>query len=229
METTTKFASYIRVSTSRQGDSGLGLEAQHEAVTRYVEQNGGCLIKEFVEIESGKKTDRQRLSEAIAFCNKNKVVLIIAKLDRLARNVHFISGLIETGVQFRAADMPNADKFMLHIYAAMAEEEGRRISERTKAALAAAKRRGTVLGKSAQILAKANKTAADQFCMKVGDIICNLKSQGQSVRKIAERLNSANISSYAGGNWHATSVQRTWTRYVALTSGNTNTPPCHIP
>lgn len=228
MKSATKFVSYIRVSTSRQGLSGLGLEAQRDAVSRYIRMHEGLFETEFVEVESGKKTNRRQLNEAIAYCKHNGATLIIAKLDRLARNVHFISGLIETGVQFRAADMPSADKFMLHIYAAMAEEEGRRISERTKQALAAAKRRGVVLGSSAKVLSQLNKLKADNFSLDVGKRIEMLKEKGYSIRKIAIWLNSAEIHSYSGGKWHSTAVQRTWKRYVSLTSGNTNTPPCHI-
>jgi len=161
-----KRAAYLRVSTHKQGISGLGLEAQRKAIEHLL---GGQLYEEFIEVESGKKSKRPQLEAAIAYCRKHKTKLVIAKLDRLARNVHFISGLMETGIDFIAADMPNADRFMLHVYAAMAEEEGRRISERTKAALAAAKERGVELGKNGKVLAAQNRRDAIEFaCLTSG-------------------------------------------------------------
>ena len=144
---------YYRVSTDRQGRSGLGLEVQKKAVAQFLSAKGWMLVAESTEVESGKRKDRPRLAEAIGAAKRIRGKLVIAKLDRLARNVHFISGLMETGVDFVAVDMPTADRFMLHVYAAMAEEEGRRISERTKAALAAAKARGVELGRNGKVLA----------------------------------------------------------------------------
>lgn len=130
---------YYRVSTQRQSDSGLGLDAQRYATENYLKTIGGVIQEEFIEVESGKRSNRPQLLSALRACKETGATLLIAKLDRLARNVHFISGLLESGVRFVAVDMPTADRFTLHIYAAMAEEEGRRISERTRAALAAAK------------------------------------------------------------------------------------------
>src|ERR1700733_6270649 len=141
-----KFVSYLRVSTARQGASGLGLEAQRAAVTAYLNGGEWSLVQEVLEVESGKRNDRPALADALRLCRKHKATLVIAKLDRLARNVHFISGLMESGVEFVAADMPHADRFQLHIYAAMSEQEALAISARTKAALAAAKARGKQLG-----------------------------------------------------------------------------------
>ncbi|KIN72642.1 recombinase family protein [Sulfitobacter guttiformis] len=229
MDQPTAFISYIRVSTERQGKSGLGLEAQKTVVDAFVTQSGGKLIEEYVEVESGKRNSRSQLKAAIDACKRQKATLIIAKLDRLARNVHFISGLIETGVPFRAADMPNADKFMLHVYAAMAEEEGRRISERTKHALQAAKRRGVRLGVSCKQLAAKKVDEANDHSRAIGPIIEALKAEGMSVRKIVDRLNSDNITSYSGGKWHPTTVQRSWQRYAELnlsTTGKFTNPPC---
>src|SRR5262245_563438 len=134
-----KFVSYYRVSTGQQGRSGLGLEAQQAAVRNYLDGRVGHLVGEFTEIESGHKIERPELAKALALCNRYKATLLIARLDRLARNVHFISGLMETEVKFVACDMPEATPFMLHIYAAAAQEEARAISARTKAALAAAR------------------------------------------------------------------------------------------
>lgn len=138
------YIAYYRVSTQRQGQSGLGLEAQQSAVKKFVGVNP--LLSEFVEIESGTKADRPQLRKALAMAKSHKAILVIAKLDRLARNVHFISGLLESGVQFIAVDMPEADRTFLQMAAVFAEWEARKISERTKAALQAAKDRGITLG-----------------------------------------------------------------------------------
>ena len=136
------FVAYYRVSTDKQGKSGLGLEAQRKAVTEYLDGGDWELVAEFTEIESGKKSDRPEFAKVLAACKRLKATLVIARLDRLARNVHFISGLMETKIKFVAGDMPEATPFMLHVYAAVAEQEARAISARTKAALQAAKQRG---------------------------------------------------------------------------------------
>lgn len=144
---TEKFISYCRVSTVKQGASGLGLEAQQATIARYL--NGGSweLLDEFVEIESGKKDDRPELAKALHHCRMTGATLVIAKLDRLSRDLHFISSLQKAGVEFVACDMPSANKFTVHIFAALAEHEREMISQRTKAALAALKARGVKLGK----------------------------------------------------------------------------------
>lgn len=199
-------AVYLRVSTQRQGQSGLGLEAQRKAIERLLD---GQAYEEFIEVESGKKTKRPKLNTAIAYCKKHKTKLVIAKLDRLARNVHFISGLMESGIDFVAADMPSADRFMLHIYAAMAEEEGRRISERTKAALAAAKERGVELGKNGKQLAKANREEANKFAKSIAGQFSNLGiTTDMTMQEIAERLNEAGIKTKEGNIWYKTTVSR---------------------
>jgi DNA invertase Pin-like site-specific DNA recombinase len=163
-----KWVSYLRVSTDRQGASGLGLEAQRKSVLDYLNGGRWTLAAEFVEIESGKRSDRPQLTAALAACKKQKAKLVIAKLDRLSRNVHFISGLMDAGVEFVACDMPHANKLTIHILAAVAEHEREAISARTTAALQAAKARGVKLGgpklAAARVLgAKANKANADQF------------------------------------------------------------------
>jgi DNA invertase Pin-like site-specific DNA recombinase len=198
---------YFRVSTDRQGRSGLGLEAQKQAVTDFLSIKGWALTGEYVEVESGKRKDRPMLAEAIEETKRIRGRLVIAKLDRLARNVHFISGLMETGVDFVAVDMPTADRFMLHVYAAMAEEEGRRISQRTKAALAAAKARGVELGANGKVLAKAHKEAAAAFAETLLPTITEIRNEGhRSVRAITGALNARNILSREGGRWHLRST-----------------------
>ena len=140
------FVTYLRVSTDKQGRSGLGLEAQRAAVAAHAASIGGAVVAEFVEVESGRKSNRAQLAAALAACRGRRAVLLIAKLDRLARNVAFVSRLMEAGVEFVAADMPTVNRLTIHILAAVAEEEARMISARTKAALTAAKARGVKLG-----------------------------------------------------------------------------------
>src|SRR3954453_14706379 len=141
-----KFVAYYRVSTARQGQSGLGLEAQRTAVEDFLDGGNWQLVAEVVEIESGKRSDRPKLQEALRLCRLHNPTLIIAKLDRLARNVAFISNLMESGVEFTAVDFPQANKLTVHILAAVAEHEAQMILARTKAALAAANARGRKLG-----------------------------------------------------------------------------------
>jgi len=141
-----QFVAYYRVSTDRQGQSGLGLEAQQKAVTEHVGRAGGDIVSTFTEVESGKRKDLPELLRALAMCRRIGAVLVIAKLDRLARNVHFVSGLMESGVEFVACDNSHANKLMIHILSAFAEHEREIISERTTAALRAAKARGVRLG-----------------------------------------------------------------------------------
>lgn len=208
---------YYRVSTNRQGVSGLGLDAQRAATKAYIENNDAILLGEFVEVESGKRTDRPELHKALAACRQRGATLLIAKLDRLARNVHFISGLLETNVRFVAIDMPHADRFMLHVYAAIAEEEARKISERTKSALAAAKARGVQLGANAKVLAAQYAKSADEFAATVGPTIDALRSREHlTYRAIAEKLNTDGISTFKGRQWHPTTVQRAHHRFQAL-------------
>jgi DNA invertase Pin-like site-specific DNA recombinase len=183
--------------------------------------NGGRweLIQEFMETESGKRTDRPALAQALRLCKQKKATLIIAKLDRLARNVHFISGLMESGVEFIACDMPAANKFVLHIMAAVAEQEAEAISKRTKAALQAAKERGQVLGgrrvsaeRFAEIGAQAREMHIEKakgFAAGLLPIIEDIKAKGaKTLRDIAAELNSQNYEAPRGGEWSAVQVQR---------------------
>ncbi len=215
----TKAVAYLRVSTDKQGKSGLGLEAQREAVARYVAANGVDLIGEHIEVETGKGANalskRPELVAALATAKREKAGLIIAKLDRLARNVHFISGLMETGVEFAVADMPNADRFQLHLFAALAEKEAEVISQRTKAALAAAKDRGTELGKHGKVLAARNQAEAMDRLEPIAADLLALKAEGLSVRKMVEALNTRAIPSPAGGKWHPASLHKALARLEA--------------
>jgi len=201
----TAFVAYFRVSTDRQGKSGLGLDAQREAVARYVAERGS-IIEEFTEIESGKRNSRPQLAFALSTCRKRRAVLVIACLDRLARKVHFISGLMESGVEFVAVDMPHADKFMLHIRAAVAENEGEVISKRTRAALAAAKQRGIRLGNpnpspALTLAHHASRTGADRFADTMKPLIEKLQREKLSLRGIAAELNRRSIPTARGSQW----------------------------
>jgi DNA invertase Pin-like site-specific DNA recombinase len=208
-----QFVAYYRVSTDRQGRSGLGLEAQREAVLRHLTSHAGELRGEFCEIESGKRTDRPQLAGAIAVAKKSKATLIIAKLDRLARNVHFISGLMESGVDFVAADNPHANKLMMHMLAAFAEHEREQISQRTKDALAAAKARGARLGRNgADRLAPAHRAEALERARQLAPVLAELKSTGLSARQIAAQLTARGISTPNGAKWHAQTVIRVMNR-----------------
>jgi len=145
-KSSSKYVAYYRVSTDKQGRSGLGLEAQRQAVVDFINGNGNQVIAEFTEVESGKRNDRPKLAEAMHRAKVTGATLVIAKLDRLARNVHFISGLMESRVDFVAVDFPQANRLTVHLLAAVAEHEREAISQRTKDALAAAKKRGVKLG-----------------------------------------------------------------------------------
>jgi DNA invertase Pin-like site-specific DNA recombinase len=209
-----KIVSYIRVSTHRQGESGLGLEAQKVAVTEYVDLIDANLVAEFVEIESGRKSDKDRpqLAAALATCKQQKAILIVAKLDRLARNVHFISGLMESKVKFLALDMPEANELTLHLMAAFAEHESKRISERTKAALAIAKSRGKKLGVSGKINIRSNieqrREKSMKFARSLAGIFQGFKLREISQRKMVEELNELQIRTINGRSWSLIQVQR---------------------
>ena len=215
-----KFIAYYRVSTARQGQSGLGLEAQRTAVVDWL--NGGSheLIAEFTEVETGtSKKHRPELAAAITAAKKAGATLVIAKLDRLARNVAFVSKLMETKVEFVAVDMPTANRLTIHIIAAMAEHEAEMISARTKAALAAAKARGTLLGSAnpkirtkavAGLVAAAVASAkqADQRAEELVALIDGIRRAGATtLQSIADALNARGIPTARGGQWHPTTVR----------------------
>lgn len=219
------FVAYLRVSTDKQGKSGLGLEAQQAAIAAFVQPGDRVLVPPFVEVESGKNSARPQLAAALAKCRKSGATLLIARLDRLARNVRFIAGLMEEGVPFLACDMPSATPFMLHIYAAVAEEEGRAISRRTKAALAAAKARGVVLGgdrgyrpvsaPDAALGGAAVRVQADQHAGRVTVAIEALRAAhgaDMSLHTLARELTAAGVETARGGAWTATAVRRVLAR-----------------
>ena len=218
-----KVVSYLRVSTQRQGASGLGLEAQRSAVEAFCGSNGYQIVEEFVEVETGKRNDRPILRDALARAKSCKAVLVIAKLDRLARNVAFIANLMESGVDFRACDMPEANRLLLHVMAAVAEQEGRAISERTRNALQAAKARGVPLGASNPASRNLSSNAAvrgaaasivsrrrlrDETNAAVAEQIHKLRQDGFSLREIAVTLNDAGHTTATGKPWHSMAVSR---------------------
>jgi DNA invertase Pin-like site-specific DNA recombinase len=212
------FIAYYRVSTDKQGKSGLGLEAQRQAVTDFINGNGNKILAEFTEVESGRKNNRPELVKALAACKKHKAKLVIAKLDRLARNVAFISNLMESGVDFVAVDMPDANRLTVHILAAVAEHERVIISQRTKAALKAAKARGVKLGspnprKGSRLGVAAHKASADQFAANIMPIIREVEATGiTSYSGIAKVLNARGIRTARGGDWHPATVRNIRTR-----------------
>ncbi len=213
------FVAYYRVSTDRQGQSGLGLDAQRSAVAGFV--GARELIAEFTEVESGKRNDRPQLATALDLCRRQRAMLVIAKLDRLARNVAFIANLMESGVEFTAVDMPYANKLTLHILAAVAEHEREMISQRTRAALAQAKKRNVRLGRpdgETRHMHRARSARVAAFRATVLPEIKRLIGQGMSQRKIAAELNRRGLTTYAGRPWRVQHVSS-----LLATSGDITT------
>lgn len=231
-----KFAAYYRVSTDKQGASGLGLEAQREAVARHVASAGGAVIAEFTEIETGtNKRKRPQMAAALATCRLRRAILVIAKLDRLARNVHFVSGLMESGVEFVACDNPHANKMLVQMMAVFAEYEATAVSDRTKAALAVVKsaiaanghwisrrsgrpitklgnpnlRRGDRFG-DARVARKARSAQASAYAADVMVYINEARKAGcDTLGRIARALMARGIATPGGGSaWDATAVRR---------------------
>jgi DNA invertase Pin-like site-specific DNA recombinase len=199
---------YIRVSTTKQGRSGLGLEAQQDALRRFAEAEGFAFAETFTEVESGKHGDDHRLelAKALELARKAKAPIIVAKLDRLSRDVHYISGLMKHRVPFIVTELgADTDPFLLHLYAALAEKERRLISERTRAAMAKARERGVALGglrdKGIELQREAQERAEE-----LRDVFAELADM--SARKAAEELNARGIATPEGGKWYATQVIR---------------------
>jgi DNA invertase Pin-like site-specific DNA recombinase len=198
---------YYRVSTHRQGKSGLGLEAQQAAVTNYCNVNGYELTDHVTEVKSTRKC-RIGLLQALEQCREMKAILVVARLDRLGRDVEQIARIVKSNVEIVVADNPHANRFTIHILAAVAEEQRQRISETTKEALNAAKKRGVILGKNGKALSVANKNAADEFARKLSPVIKRLANRGiKTVRAVSSELNKRGVPTFRGNSqWHPSTV-----------------------
>jgi DNA invertase Pin-like site-specific DNA recombinase len=218
-----RFIAYYRVSTAKQGASGLGLEAQRAAVTDYLDGGNWKLLSEHAEVESGKNAARPALTSALRDCKLKKATLVIAKLDRLSRDAHFLLGLEKAGVDFVAVDMPNANRLTVRLMAVIAQEVREMISARTKAALAAAKARGVKLGGKRPNQPKVNPAlgraalaqASDEFAQCVGPVVAELRQSGMSFRQIVGELRNRGIRTMRGGTWTATTVRKVLLRSTA--------------
>ena len=227
-----KFIPYYRVSTARQGRSGLGLDAQRAAVEAFLNGGSWQIIEEFIETESGKRDDRPELQKALASCRIHRATLLIAKLDRLSRDAAFLLGLQKAGVKFTAVDMPQADNFTVGILAVLAEKERELIASRTREALAAAKRRGVRLGGNrgnlpsvahigALASARLRSRKAEERAQDLKPVLSPMLHEGKSLSAIAAELNAKAIPSPRGGRWQATQVRR----LIARDAGNQNQGP----
>lgn len=200
---------YTRVSTNRQFASGLGLEAQAEAITSYAKRVGEPILATFTEVESGAVRNRPQLAAALDLCRRKKAILLIARLDRLSRSLAFIAQLLEAGVDVRAADVPEANRLTLQLLAVFAEHERQIIRDRTKAALAAAKARGVLLGKNGSVLAAEHKRQAVAFAAALRPEIARARSAGAlTCRELADALNCRGVRTREGGTWHPATVAR---------------------
>lgn len=211
----TEYVVCYRVSTERQGRSGLGLEAQRAMVEQFL-QPGDTVLAEFTEIQSGKKDDRVKLWKAINLVKKSRSKLLIPKLDRFSRKVSFISGIIDQGVELVVCEHPNVNTFFLHLLACFAEEERRQISERTKAALTAAKNRGTPLGQHATLLATERRENRRKFAMENADTLNEAMVEAGSLSATARLLNERRVPTANGGKWHPQTVKN----YLGLMEGS---------
>ena len=214
-----KFVAYYRVSTVQQGKSGLGLDAQKETVMNYLNGGDWELLAEFTEVESGTSKNNNTLSkrpmlkQALDYCKKQKATLVIAKLDRLARNVHFISGLLESGIKFVAADFPEANELTIHLLSVFAQHETKMISTRTKDALAQAKLRGVKLGNPRLDECRpVSSEGAINFANELKPILTSFISNNYTQRQMVEELNKLNIKTSRGNDWSQIQLQRTLKR-----------------
>lgn len=213
----TKFVAYYRVSTTRQGKSGLGLAAQQRKVAEYV-GHSGRLVAELCDIQSGRDDNRVELQKAVQLAKREGARIVIARLDRFSRRVSFIANILEQGIGLVCAEMPNATDFQLHIFAALAQEERRLISERTKAALAEAKRRGRILGSNGRYLAAKNRRAADDFASQLrAKLDADLLRCSYS--EIARHLNEAGVTTATGRKFYPQTVKNYLTRHGGLADG----------
>lgn len=202
----TRYVAYFRVSTEKQGKSGLGLAAQRTLIERFLSA-GDEVIAEFVEVQSGKSDERVELWKAIAHAKKQDAKILIAKLDRFSRKVSFIAGIMEQGIGLVVAEMPHATDFQLHIFAALAQEERRLISERTRNALAEAKKRGVELGKNGKVLAVQRRQEADERAEALRPVIMPMVEAGLSYSEIARRMNEQGILTVNGRRFRAQQVK----------------------
>lgn len=216
-----KYVTYIRVSTKGQGESGLGMDTQKRDIAIYLNDYSSQpfeVIAEYTEVQSGSDSNRPELAQAIATAKKEKAILLVAKLDRLSRKVSFIANLMDDkGLEIKVAQMPHADKFQLHIYAALAEQEREFISKRTKAALQEAKKRGVKLGGLRDKTAarnKAKRKQADQFAAKIWRTLEPMKQQGLSFSDMARRLNDIGITTATGKQFYAQTIKNIVERSV---------------
>ncbi len=217
-----RFVSYLRVSTAKQGKSGLGLEAQKAAIGAYLNGGDWKLLGEFVEVESGANDDRPELAKALAACRLHRATLLVAKQDRLSRDPHYLHGLDKAGVPYLSVDQPDADGFMRGIKVLVAREERRLIGERTRAALQAAKARGVKLGgyrggpaPDAALGGAARREQADAFARDVAPVLTELRAAGMSLSAMAAELNRRDIPTSREGHWTATAVRRVLARLPA--------------
>jgi DNA invertase Pin-like site-specific DNA recombinase len=220
-----KFLAYYRVSTQRQGLSGLGMDSQRETVARYVETVGGSVLRAYQEVESGTKADRPELARAVSDARRSKATICIARLDRLSRDAHLIAGLQKMAVPFVCCDMPEADDTMIGIYGYLGQREAKLISARTKAALAQAKIRGVVLGKvenmtqagrakGAILAGAANRKKAVEAYADLGPWLAELRAEGLSLREIVAKLDQEEHTTRRGRPWNPTQVSRVLARFT---------------
>ena len=206
-----EYVVYYRVSTERQGRSGLGLEAQRAMVEQFLQPHDK-VVAEFTEIQSGKRDDRAELWKAINLVKKTRSKLLIPKLDRFSRKVSFISGIIDQGIELVVCEHPNVSTFFLHLLACFAEEERRQISERTRAALRAAKKRGTVLGRNAQVLAVQRRAEKEEFFETIRVEFEKAIAEAGSLSGAARLLNERGVMTFRGRRWYPQTVKN----YVLL-------------
>lgn len=222
-KTRCKMVGYLRVSTDKQGQSGLGIEGQQRTVEAYAASCGCVLVATFVEVESGKRNDRPELAKAMAHARRVGATLLVARMDRLARNVSFVSALMESGVDFVACDNPHANRLTIHILAAVAESEAEAISQRTKAALASYKARGGLLGasrpecrnlddearqKGTEAASEARKQAAIDSYADLLPVVLESKAAGKTLAAIAGELNADGHTTRTGAAWSPVQVMR---------------------
>lgn len=234
-----RFVSYLRVSTPRQGRSGLGLEAQRQAVADFLNGGDWRLVAEHVEVESGKRSDRPELMKALAACRRHQATLVVAKLDRLSRNAAFLLTLRDAGIEFVAVDVPGANRLTIGVLAVVAEAEREAISSRTKAALAAAKAKGKKLGNPAHLTddarrlgrlasAKSRRALAARRAQDIAPIIAELRKNGvTSLAKLAAALNEKGEPGLRGGQWTAARVQHVLKQLAGVRPGDARAPEPH--